>query len=625
MLTRRNYFIILIMFLVVFIMFMLVDISAGYLTRREYNPQADVPVTITRDKAFSASLLNMDNAADPDTAALPSSFESLANNPFVVILADDPAAQNVQIMQEWCFYTRHRYKIYQELPDAAELTGCRALFFDKTVTAEDLPMLQSYAQAGYCMVFPSLPDYHTLQAAPDLADFFGINGFAAESLPLNGMYIFDDFFLGGDRIYALDDDYGHTDEGVLPSIPYYTLRPGYLMFAQAIAQDASIDYKDLPGILWRTRTGNANVFVANTDVFSGKSLLGLLTAFMSQHESCFVYPVVNAQTISILDFPLLSNENTSALNALYSRTAEAIGRDVVWPSVVMILRNYQAEPSFFMAPQLDYADSSQPAKTFIPFYRQEIERLSGALGLSLHQVSSLPLSGINEQNTAFLSQAMPHYRFTAACVTADQLAELSSSAAFAPPLEDITLLMSDMRADQPMLSFVNDKTVSAAFTTDGFVHETLDDLQLLAIETALGMNNQKVELSQVFYPQNNQDWNKLSLLWSSGDTYQKPFRFFDAVTVYGLEERIRTFLQLDYEAVFDGDTITLSLENGAAEGYFILRIFNRKILSATGGTFNQLSDTAYLLHLTEPQIQLTFSMAHAITDAPSTFVEVNLQ
>ena len=45
MLTRRNFFVILIMFLVVFVMFMSVDISAGYLTRREYNPQADIPVT----------------------------------------------------------------------------------------------------------------------------------------------------------------------------------------------------------------------------------------------------------------------------------------------------------------------------------------------------------------------------------------------------------------------------------------------------------------------------------------------------------------------------------------------------------------------------------------------------
>lgn len=624
MLTRRNFFVILIMFLVVFIMFMLVDISAGYLTRREYNTHADVPVTITRDKAFSASLLNMDAQSIQGDASPASDVTTIENNPIIAIITHDPDSETAQIMQEWCVYTRHRFCIYSELPDAAQLKDCRALFFDMIPTPDHLPLLNSYAQAGYTMLFPSLPGYSELQAAPELADFFGINGFVAESLALKGVYIFDDFFLGGDRIYALDDDFGQTDEGVLTAVPYYTLRPGYLLFAQAIAEDSGIDYKDLPAILWRTRTGNANVFVSCTDIFSGKSLLGLLTAFMSQNESFFVYPIVNAQTISVLDFPMLANENETALHALYSRSAEAIGRDVLWPSVVMILRNYQAQPSFFMSPQLDYADATQPAQTFIPFYRQEIERLSGALGLSLHQVSSLSLEQINTQNDAFLSQAMPQYLFTAACVTQDQL-KLLSSAPFTAPLEHITLLMCDSDAAQPLLSFVNDKTIAVAFTTDGFSHETQDDLRLLSLETALGMNNQKVELSRVFYPQNSQDWNSLSLLWSSGDTYQKPFRFFDAVTIYGLEERVRTFLQLDFNIVSSQDAITLTLENGAEEGYFILRIFNKEVTSVTGGSFEKLSDTAYLLHLTEPQMQLSLTSVHTITDAPSTYLEVNLK
>lgn len=617
MLTRRNYFVILIMFLVVFIMFMLVDISAGYLTRREYNPRADEPITITREKAFHANSLNMDSAA---VSALPSA----ANNPFVAILTDDPEGLTTRTMQEWCVYTRYRYQLHTDLPEAAQLADCRALFFDREITPADLPLLESYADAGCTMVFPRLPAYSELQNAPELADFFGIDGFVMEALPLKGVYIFDDFFIGGDRIYAADDDYGQTDDDIPLSVPYYTLRPGYLMFAQAIAQDASIDYKDLPGLLWRTKTGQADIYAVNTDIFEGKALLGLLTAFMAQSEPCFVYPIVNAQTISVLDFPLLSNENEAALSSLYSRTAEAIGRDVIWPAVVMILRNYQAEPSFFMALQLDYADAALPADTLIPFYRQEIERQSGALGLSLHQKSSLTLKEINAQNQAFLSTAMPQYRFTAACVTPEQAAEIAGAPLDAP-LENITLLMTDMTQDQPLLSFVNDQTVSVAFTTDGFTHESMDDLRLLSLETALGMNNQKVELSKVFYPENNLDWNRLSQLWSSGDTYQKPFRMFDAVTIYGLEDRVRRFMQLDFTVSHDENTCTLTLENGADEGFFILRMFNREIKSAIGGTYTKLSDTAYLLSLEEKEMRLTFTPAHQITDAPGTFLEVNLQ
>ena len=53
------------------------------------------------------------------------------------------------------------------------------------------------------------------------------------------------------------------------------LRSGYLIFCQGSAGDEGVSYMDLPPLMWRTRTGNGNVYVINTGLFrESKALLG---------------------------------------------------------------------------------------------------------------------------------------------------------------------------------------------------------------------------------------------------------------------------------------------------------------------------------------------------------------
>ena len=617
MLTRRNFFVILIMFLVVFLMFMLVDVSAGYLTSQPNNPQADVPVAIRANQAFTGDMLDMDVATMTD---LP---QASADRPWVAIVASDAKSVNVLNMQEWCVYNRFRYQVFTQLPQAEQVADCYVMLFDDPIAdAAQLPLLQAYAQQANDMIFTSLPAYRELQAAPELADFYGIRGFVQEAMPINGLYIFDEFFIGGERIYGLKDIYGDTDEDIPATVPWYDLRAGYLMFIQAVAQDAGINYMDLPALLWRTHTGNADVFAVNTDIFQGKNLPGLLTACMAQMRAYYAYPVVNAQTISVVDFPMLAQENAETMAALYSRSAEALGRDVLWPGIVKILKNYNTAFNFFMAPQLDYSDGTQPEGTLLSFYRQEIAQQSGVLGLSLQQYSAAPLETLCAENTAFLQRELPEYRFTAACVTGEQLAEMANAQSMPAPLEDVTLLMTDMWENQPLLRFVNDETLAVSFTTDGFIHESMDDLRLLCIANAIGMNNQKVEMGKAFYPAEGEDWNKLNLLWSRGDTFQKPYRSFDAVTVYGLEEKARTFLAVDYEYGLENDVFCLDVTNGVENASFVLRLADYAIQKVEGGSCKQLSDTAYLLQPEEDSMFLTVKPIYVLDDLPETYQEV---
>ena len=100
MLTKRNYFVILMLFIVVFIMFMLVDISAGYLTRNAYNPQADIPVTITADRVINIDVLDADAPASARAESSGDVIAAVADNPMIAIIVSDKQGSTASVMRD---------------------------------------------------------------------------------------------------------------------------------------------------------------------------------------------------------------------------------------------------------------------------------------------------------------------------------------------------------------------------------------------------------------------------------------------------------------------------------------------------------------------------------------------
>ncbi len=612
MLTKRNYFVMLLLILVVFVMFMLVDLSAAYLTRDSVNPQAEIPVEITRADAVDADRLMQGTSLAFD-------------RPRVIILVREEDRLTEQILTEWCVYGKHPYEICRALPEVSAVQGCRCLLFGPGMAdAEALPTLRAYADAGVDMVFTQLPEVQMLARSPELADFFGISGVQTEAQPYVGVHIFEDFFIGGNRIYQEKDIYGEEDEDVFFAAPWYTLRAGYLVFAQGLVEGGdAIDYADRPPLLWRSYTGRSNVYVNASPLFPGKSLLGLITAFLSQSEAYYLYPVVNAQTLSAVDFPLLADENAPALNAAYSRGAEALGRDVLWPGVAKILHGAEGACGFFMAAELDAADGAAPSGEFLGFYRQEIEQMSGTLGLALNRRGDVPLPDVLAESDAFFAAQMPGYLFTSAYATRDQLPALARAERPAS-LARLSLVMTDGAEDAPLLDFLDDTVLTACFTSDGFRHESLDDLRLVCLETALALDQQKVDLSKAYYPEKDMDWTELNLRWSNSSTYRKPYGNFDAVSVHEMEKKARTFLRLEYDDTLADGVITLRTV-GHEGSSFILRLNGQQLNRTEGAEHRQLSDTAWLILPEEAEVRIHISPRHEVRRIPIFQWELNRQ
>ncbi len=606
MISNRSYLTIIMLFVTIFTLFMFIGISSNTITDQGTNRRVLEQVRIKQKDTLTSDSLNMD-ITDPNKEVSGSKVSYAQNKLTVAILAESQDDVVTKLLVEWCVYNKYLYQIHTALPKKEDITKYKLILFgDIDFSGMDYERLYDYAKLGKTMIFTKLPNHQIIHSDQKLADFFGIKDLVNQKVVADGIQIFPNFMIGGSRTYQKDDYFGSKDDTTV-SIPYYKLSAGYDIYAVGLLdnqKERGIENKDLPPLLWRAKTENSFVFVVNGDIFKGMSLLGVLTSFMTQEKECYLYPIVNAQTISLVGYPYFSDENEQTIQQIYSRSSEALGRDILWPNIVHILKNYGVSFNFFAASQLDYLDEVGPKQDYIDYYLTEINKLPGDMGLSLGQVSKMDLDQIVEKNNVFFSESLPEYEFTA-LYSGNYETDLIKDKLKHQLLDKISLVISDYKQGDKLLSFLDEDTLSVKFNLNGYQHETLDDLQMSFIQNSLGMCNMKVDINRVIYPKDSLDeWNNLSLIWSSGQTYFNDYSEFDMVSMYELEKRVRRFLALDFIYEYKKDEIDIQIDNFDEEAYFILSIYDKSIHTAMNAEVSRIAANTYLVKATASDVRL---------------------
>lgn len=607
MVSIRNYFTILILIIIVFVMFMFAGISSNLLSDTSTNIQAGDRSSIGLNNTITAESLNM---AAVNSGFIESGRDVLEPDRKLKILVFSTGSEDMisQKLIQWCVYNKYRYKVYNVLPDIEELKEFDVVLFgDCELTDGDIiQTLYDLADMDKIMIFTKLPAYRDITADKKLAAFFGIKAGVATNVTADGLKIFSGFMISKERVYQKGDYFGQLDDTEI-EIPYYSLSPGYEVYSVGIfnnQDELAIEDKDLPPLLWRTTTRKSSVYVVNSELFRGITLLGVLTGFMAHQSQYYVYPIINAQTISLINYPYFSEGNNTVMQQLYSRTSEAVARDLLWPNIIQILKNYGGSYNFFAAPKLDYQDESGSKSDYLKFYLREIGKLPGNMGLSLGQVTDVKLNDVINQTEMFFQRYLPAYDFTALFMENYHYGEIEPvlNRAF---FKNISLIMSDYKEGENLFDFINNNVLSVKFNLDGYRHETMDDLQMISIENALGMCNMRVDFGRVFYPQSSSDeWNNLSLKWSKGDTYFKEFSMLDMVSVYEMENRIRRFLSLDYNCDYNQNYIRILIDGFEEEAFFILNSNNKKIDYVENGSAVEISNNTYLIKAKDAEVRI---------------------
>lgn len=104
-------------------------------------------------------------------------------------------------------------------------------------------------------------------------------------------------------------------------------------------------------LMWTKTCGNGKIAFYNATFTVADYFTGMLSAGMMTLYDAFLYPVINAKTVFIDDFPSMQyNSGSDVIKADYNRTIKEFYRDIWWPDMQSAAKQYDISyTGLFMA------------------------------------------------------------------------------------------------------------------------------------------------------------------------------------------------------------------------------------------------------------------------------------
>ena len=596
MLSRRNLVMMLTMFGVVLVLFL----STAVL--REYFNDYDV------------------NHAAQEERILPAAGASTAGGQQVVYAG----AQDTDLYQPVVEWTEYRKMALHEAMDVQ--TGLdRAGQYDhqdvlllldgdalEQDTQQSAEALTTYVQDGGTVIFCSLPSYETIQSCEALRLLLGIQQLRSPSVEVLEYWLYQGFLLGGDVCYPYDALQPPKDLDIENVLPWYdisagtkTYMVGYLPAQEQ--QTMGLNREDQPAVVWRNSLGDGCVFAVNGDFMRGESALGFLDAMVYESRSYALYAVVNAQNLCVTGFPDLTVENEDQMARVYVFNTRQLCRDVLWPSLVAASREGGWKLSAFVSLKQSAGSGKEPEMDDLISYLKYFNEENAEACLALGRMDDPNLRLSVTQDRQALDAIGLNYAFSGAWLrseNAGQLPGLLRPDGTMDVFPSIRTVVSELAPGQRVLSWLTGQMTRQSVTMDGYRYTYQDDLRLRSLQTALGYSNVQADIFRVLWLENSEDsWEKVSeTLASVIATYWKPFAAFDKTTISESDRRVRLFLNQRVTSqesrLPQGRQISIQVENFAGDAWLMLRTHGETLQTMEGGTWTQIEEDAYLLHLT---------------------------
>lgn len=521
-------------------------------------------------------------------------------------------------VQNWALYTKRNMQCFDSAQKYKELKKEHTAFdiavLDSTgidwENKDTVDILEELTAAGIDLVFANLPETSVIEQNKELQSLLGISHVRAESTTVAGIHLYEGFLLGGERIYYEKDDENNKRKQDMELIfPWFTLAAGTKTYMAGIMEDKSVDYMEVPPVIWRNSLKSAFVFAVNGGYMEDAAGLGLLSAMSSQTKEYEIYPVVNAQNLVMLNYPGLAEENGEEMMRRYSRSPEKVFRDNMWPDIITAYQKSRLGFSAMISPQFDYEDDKLPDEELLIYYMKLLNEQNAEAGLSGFCVSDTEMDKKLGEDDTFITEILPDYRFTS--FYAGDLSDREiSSALESGILSDVRTVVEDYQGDSEIIGYVSKQVTKQAALTDGLRYTYQEDFRNRCAETALGYSSVWVDAAEVIYPENDgfETWRDISkhFIVDLGENW-KDFYVFSGTTVSECDKRIRNFLALDYEVKQAGNKIFLKSDNFRETVWYILRMNGDSDIRIEGGTMEALGGGAYLIETENENVTVTLS------------------
>lgn len=499
----------------------------------------------------------------------------------------------------WCVYTKKNLLTYETLADyptdVETLPEMIILENENYAYGEMMERLETYIKRGSIVVVASLQNPEKIQKHTEMKQFLGIRSVVSTETEITGFRLFDGLLLGGEVVYEPEDETEWEERMDFDTnLAWYQTASGTKTYMVGLFKEQQeIKNEDLPALIWRNGALGGSVFVSAGDFMSDSTAIGLLDGMLAEANPYTIYPIINAQNLSVVNFPSFADENTETLMALYSRSVRGVIQDIIWPSLVSLTEESRYRMTCFIQPQADYTDEHEPNNEDFIFFLKQLKEQNAEAGISMQYEKIYSLEDKIKRDTQFFEQSPTSYAYGAVFAKekdVENILEIREGTL----LDEASTFVCDHTESHPIVSYVSDDTTLQVATNDVMNYTYRDDLRMRSIQTALGYANISLDMQEVFWSQ-EKSWEYVQKQFSSNlTTYWKQFSCFSFTTISQSNERIRRFLNLDYQV--KEDETELILYTSQADTWFLLRTHDKEISEIVGGSFEQIQDGAYLIY-----------------------------
>jgi hypothetical protein len=529
---------------------------------------------------------------------------------FVVYIGGGNQDDYQAVVNQWGTYTKRYIETYNSLKDyEAKVSDTPEVILidpDHIDWEKDTPLLENFVKNGGNLIFCNLPDASVIKQNDELRTLLGIENVKSDRTTVSGIHLFAGLLLGGeDQYIAKTDEDTKENQDLTLELPWYQVSSGTKAYMVGMLDDKKVKNEELPAIIWRNSIGAARIFAVNGNYLKDNTGIGILDGMMYEMKDYDLYPVVNAQSMVVTNYPVVTAENETEMQKRYSRSLNAVARDIIWPGIAAVCSNTDMKLTSMMTPQLDYADKNEPDAKELVYYMKLLREQNAEIGISATNRSGTDITTKLKQDETFLNSKVPDYSYLS--FYQDQLTKQETTQALGENLlKKVRTLYTDYHATDTLLSYETKDITKQSATIDGFSHTYSEDLRLKSLETALGYSSILVNMERVLYPKDDSDsWEKLYNKYASNtSTYWKPFRAFAKTTLSESDSRTRKFLGMNYTQDRQKDEITLDSTGFDTTASYILRTHGEDIASIEGATYTQLEEGAYLIEANSSKVKI---------------------
>ena len=533
-----------------------------------------------------------------------------------ILFFGDEEGEVGNTVAQWCTYTKRNLVVCGDLKSFKGKIGKNQEYVliesDHLDARKDLKTLEKFSDAGVRIIFCDLPDAEEISTNSQLRQILGIRKIRDREMTAEGIRIFKGFLLGGEVTYGADDKIAPEDL----EMPWYQLKAGAQTYMVGLLDEKkmneqSITREMLPALMWSYSDGNSSIFAVNGDYLHDNTGVGILSAIDAQLSEYALYPVLDAQVLTVANYPGLANENREIMYDRFSGDLTQIGRDLVFPQLMATADQTGFVMSCMLQTQYDYQDSNYPKVDAFKDYKKLMKQAGAEMGLSLDRTGNISVTQKLEEDNQFMKMAGTKYQFGAVYASQDTFDDVSATTARPYTVNTVVSLQDDR---QDLVAFGNDRLTLQTITADASVHTYRSDLYMRSVQTALAYTNALMDLNKVFWPgEDDLRWEKLSKVYADNlYTDWRDFQAFEDVTVSRSDEKIRQLLTMDYSHVRKENVIYLELEDATQGVSFVLRLQNAVPDYVSGGTCIELEEGSYLIRTTEQFVEIHLTSSNPI-------------